>query len=138
MSAAMQLPVELLEGQALLPADEYLHQYIGERDFRDTELIEFSRQAKESGEIFTGAEIAQKYTASRARAARLSQRAEYAERDRLEAEAQIVADAVAFTSGIPSHVAFDRLHDFVDQISHRSGNSFHIAELRADLWLAAM
>lgn len=91
---------------------EDVPQYIGERDFNDGEV--------------------------RRRPGRPSLRPEFAERDRLEEAAQIVADAVAFTSGIPSHVAFDRLHDFVGQISQRSGNSFHVAELRADLWLAAM
>ncbi|HET6844969.1 MAG TPA: hypothetical protein VFK06_25285 [Candidatus Angelobacter sp.] len=42
-----------------------------------------------------------------------------------------------YTSGIPAHLAFDRLHQFLHSLEQKSRRSFHVAELSADLWIAA-
>jgi hypothetical protein len=62
---------------------------------------------------------------------------EWAERDRLERAAEIANEAAAYTSGISTHVAFDKLHSFVANLEQKSRRTFHVAELTADLHLAA-
>jgi hypothetical protein len=62
---------------------------------------------------------------------------QFLERDLLEERQRIAAECVEYTSGISSHVAFDKLHDFISEISCHSRPSYHVATLKAELWLAA-
>lgn len=55
---------------------------------------------------------------------------------RKEAE-RIASDCVRFTSSIKSHLAFDKIHAFVNSLRSTSRPSYGSAELSADVWIAA-
>lgn len=63
--------------------------------------------------------------------------AEAAERDRREGAERIARDCAEFTSGIPAHIAFKKLHALVETLRCTSRPSYGSAELSADLWIAA-
>jgi hypothetical protein len=118
--------------------DEPAYSYVGERDYTSSEHIEFCRQYAADA-ITTGLPqpTLEELNHAYARRWRDLDSDEYAERDRLDERARIADEAVAYTSGISSHVAFDKLHAFVADLEQKSRRNFHVAELAADTWIAA-
>lgn len=112
--------------------------YIGERNYfpEYTEFCrEFRSQARASGAGYPSAMDCQ---AAYGRAQRETDEAnEYAERDRLEEQQRIAGECAEYTSGIPTHVAFRKAHDFLSGLEQKSRRTFHVADFAADLNLAA-
>lgn len=66
-----------------------------------------------------------------------AEEAAIAEHNRREEAERIASDCVRFTSSIKSHLAFDKIHAFVNGLQCTSRPSYGAAALSADLWIAA-
>lgn len=108
-----------------------------ERDYNSAEYVAFCQQSRASAVVpLSDAELARAYarhTYSRQQAAE----DEFLERDRLEERQRIAGEAAEYSSGISSHVAFRKAHDFLNDLEQKSRRTFHCAEYAADLHLAA-
>lgn len=66
-----------------------------------------------------------------------AEEAQIAECNRREEAERIASDCVRFTASIKSHLAFDKIHAFVNSLRRTSRPSYGSAELSADVWIAA-
>jgi hypothetical protein len=108
-----------------------------ERDYANADYAAFCAQARASAIVpLSDAELIRAYarhTWSKQQAAE----DEFVERDRLDERQRIAGEHAEYTSGISSHVAFKKAHDFLDDLEQKSRRTSHVAEFAADLYLAA-
>ena len=119
--------------------EDAAHVFI-EREYNTADYIAFREQAQRSAVVpLTAREIDLLYARhSYSKQQReQAEENEWAERDALEEQQRIAAEARDYASGISSHVAFRKAHDFLDGLEQKSRRSFHVAEFAADLYLAA-
>lgn len=109
-----------------------------ERDYANADYVAFCQQARACAVVpLSDAELIRAYARHTYSQNAADEHDEWAERDRLERAEEIANEAVAYTSGIPAHVAFDSLHKLVKSFSHKWQRSRLEIELTADLYLAA-
>lgn len=111
-----------------------------EREYMSADYTAFCKQARACAVVpLTDAELNRAYARSTysQQAAEREDEREQVERDALDERQRIAADARDYSSGISSHVAFRKAHDFLDDLEQKSRRSFHVAEFAADLSIAA-
>lgn len=111
-----------------------------EREYLSADYTAFCKQARACAVVpLSDAELNRAYARSTysQQAAEREDEREQVERDALDERQRIAADARDYSSGISSHVAFRKAHDFLDDLEQKSRRSFHVAEFAADLNIAA-
>jgi hypothetical protein len=118
--------------------DEDAAHDFSERDFRDVDFIAFCAQARACALVpLSDAELICAYSRHTYSQQQKDENDEWAERDRLDERQRIAGEAAEYTSGISSHVAFRKAHDFLDDLEQKSKRTYHVAEFAADLNIAA-
>ena len=120
-----------------LEDEDAAHQFI-ERDYANADYAEFCQQARACAVVpLSDAELIRAYARHTHSQSAADDYDEWAERDRLEEQQRIAGEHAEYTSGISSHVAFRKAHDFLDGLEMKSRRTYHCADFAADLNLAA-
>jgi hypothetical protein len=125
--------IEALEDQ------DAAHDFI-ERTFDTAEFTAFCEQTRACTSLpLTNAELHLLYARHTygQQAAERAEESEAAERDALDERQRIAGEAAEYSSGISSHVAFSKAHDFLDSLEQKSRRTYHCAEFAGDLAIAA-
>jgi hypothetical protein len=111
-----------------------------ERTFDTAEFTAFCEQTRACTSLpLTNAELHLLYARHTygQQAAERAEESEAAERDALDERQRIAGEAAEYSSGIASHVAFSKAHDFLDSLEQKSRRTYHCAEFAGDLAIAA-